>query len=283
MSSVVRCDWIGPFSWHGRGPYPDLVSPTAQVAGGIYIWCVPVGDTLRVNYIGKAEGNLPARIEHSYKCSMAGMDQEFVDPDSFEKGIRKVNWARRKAPYPKWGVEERSAIQRTYQCMVYFLAPLKLDDVSRLVQVESTLIRRCRSFDAVAGRFRSNNKLSRRDLGEIAIVSRLPASCGFSCPAVPCGVTILESGEIAPQQVAATTGSSIADSELLCRIEIDAAIMAGQPVIRGTRLTVRFILNVMAHGMAADELLSEYDGITLEDIRACLLFASTSAGIATNL
>jgi len=62
--------------------------------------------------------------------------------------------------------------------------------------------------------------------------------------------------------------------ELLDRISLDPSIMAGQPCIRGTRLTVHHILNVLAFGTAVEELLDEYDGLTRDDIAACLLFAS---------
>jgi len=62
--------------------------------------------------------------------------------------------------------------------------------------------------------------------------------------------------------------------ELLDRISLDPRIMAGQPCIRGTRLTVHHILNVLAFGTAVEELLDEYDGLTRDDIAACLLFAS---------
>ena len=50
--------------------------------------------------------------------------------------------------------------------------------------------------------------------------------------------------------------------------------MDGQPVINGTRLTVRFILNVLAQRTSVDELLKEYDGLILADVQACCLFAS---------
>ena len=51
--------------------------------------------------------------------------------------------------------------------------------------------------------------------------------------------------------------------------------MVGKPVIKGTRLTVEFILNLLAQGSTAEEIIEEYKGLTLEDIQACLLFAST--------
>ena len=50
--------------------------------------------------------------------------------------------------------------------------------------------------------------------------------------------------------------------------------MVGKPVIKGTRLTVEYILKRLAHGETADEILQEYAGLTGEDIQACLLFAS---------
>lgn len=62
--------------------------------------------------------------------------------------------------------------------------------------------------------------------------------------------------------------------QLLSRISTNPQVMAGQPCIRGTRLTVHHILNVLAFGALIDELLSDYDGLTHDDIAACLLFAS---------
>jgi uncharacterized protein (DUF433 family) len=63
------------------------------------------------------------------------------------------------------------------------------------------------------------------------------------------------------------------DRLLLERITVSPKILAGKPVIRGTRLSVEFILNVRAHGASEDEIITEYPGITVEDIRACYLFA----------
>ena len=50
-------------------------------------------------------------------------------------------------------------------------------------------------------------------------------------------------------------------------------MLAGKPTVRGTRLSVEFILNLLAHGASEEEILSEYEGLTPEDIAACLLFA----------
>ena len=63
------------------------------------------------------------------------------------------------------------------------------------------------------------------------------------------------------------------DQILLERITLNPKVMGGKPVIRGTRLTVEFILNLLAHNATTAEILDEYDGVTPEDIQACLLFA----------
>jgi uncharacterized protein (DUF433 family) len=69
-------------------------------------------------------------------------------------------------------------------------------------------------------------------------------------------------------------GVAMTDSELLERIVVDPAVMVGKPVIRGTRLTVDFILNRLGHGSTIDELVEEYEGLTAEDFQSCLIFAS---------
>ena len=66
------------------------------------------------------------------------------------------------------------------------------------------------------------------------------------------------------------------DQELLERITINPKVMVGKPVIRGTRLTVEYILNLLAHGATVTEIISEYQGLTKEDIHACILFATKS-------
>jgi uncharacterized protein (DUF433 family) len=66
------------------------------------------------------------------------------------------------------------------------------------------------------------------------------------------------------------------DSELLSRITLGPEVMVGKPVIKGTRLTVEYILGLLAHGATTAEILEEYQGLAAEDIQACLLFASKS-------
>ena len=58
------------------------------------------------------------------------------------------------------------------------------------------------------------------------------------------------------------------------RIVVDPRILAGKPVIRGTRLAVEFILELLAAGQSEIDILTNYPGLTREDILACLSYAS---------
>ena len=71
-------------------------------------------------------------------------------------------------------------------------------------------------------------------------------------------------------------GDDMNDRYLLERIVADPAVMLGKPVIKGTRLTVEYILNLLAHGADIAEILDEYEGMSAEDVQACLLFAANS-------
>jgi uncharacterized protein (DUF433 family) len=58
------------------------------------------------------------------------------------------------------------------------------------------------------------------------------------------------------------------------RIHINPEILVGKPVIKGTRLAVEFIIDLLAQGWTEEEILRNYPGITREDIQACLAYAS---------
>jgi uncharacterized protein (DUF433 family) len=72
----------------------------------------------------------------------------------------------------------------------------------------------------------------------------------------------------------------MSDELLLQRIVVDPEVMVGKPVIRGTRLTVEYVLNLLAHGCTVPEIVQEYEGLTPEDVRACLLFATRALASA---
>ena len=57
------------------------------------------------------------------------------------------------------------------------------------------------------------------------------------------------------------------------RITLDPNVLAGKPVIRGTRLAVEFVIGLMADGWGEADILGTYPGIVHEDIIACLAYA----------
>ncbi len=57
------------------------------------------------------------------------------------------------------------------------------------------------------------------------------------------------------------------------RIIVDPNILVGKPVVRGTRLSVAFLLGLMADGWPESEILRNYPGLTREDVLACLAYA----------
>lgn len=62
--------------------------------------------------------------------------------------------------------------------------------------------------------------------------------------------------------------------ELLKRISIDPNVCGGKPCIRGHRIWVSLILDLLASNMAVDDVLAEYPQLTADDIRACIAFGS---------
>jgi len=59
-------------------------------------------------------------------------------------------------------------------------------------------------------------------------------------------------------------------------ITLDPNILVGKPIIKGTRLAVEFIIDLLAQGWSIEEILRNYPGITREQIQACLSYASAA-------
>jgi len=62
----------------------------------------------------------------------------------------------------------------------------------------------------------------------------------------------------------------IKSNQLLEKTTLDPTVMVGKPVIKGTSLTVQYILGLIAKGATIKEILQEYRGLTKDDILACL-------------
>jgi uncharacterized protein (DUF433 family) len=57
------------------------------------------------------------------------------------------------------------------------------------------------------------------------------------------------------------------------RITLDPAVLAGKPIIRGTRIAVDFVNGLMAEGWTETDVLQNYPGLSHEDVAACLAYA----------
>ena len=67
-----------------------------------------------------------------------------------------------------------------------------------------------------------------------------------------------------------------AESELLTRITTRPDIFGGKPIIRGMRMAVEHVLEMLATGMSAEAILDEFPMLEPEDIQACLAYAHRS-------
>jgi uncharacterized protein (DUF433 family) len=65
------------------------------------------------------------------------------------------------------------------------------------------------------------------------------------------------------------------DERLLQRVAMDPRVMAGKPVIRGTRVPVDLLVRMLSQGVAEQEILNEYPGLEQTDIRAALAYAAS--------
>jgi uncharacterized protein (DUF433 family) len=65
--------------------------------------------------------------------------------------------------------------------------------------------------------------------------------------------------------------------ELLNRISINPNICFGKPCIRGHRIWVSLILDLLAAGMTSDEIIEDYPGLTIEDVQACIAYGAEMA------
>jgi uncharacterized protein (DUF433 family) len=63
------------------------------------------------------------------------------------------------------------------------------------------------------------------------------------------------------------------DPQILKRITADPLIFGGKPIVRGLRISVELILDLLAQGETEKSILADYPDLTPEDIRACLAYA----------
>ena len=57
------------------------------------------------------------------------------------------------------------------------------------------------------------------------------------------------------------------------RITVDPRVLVGKPIIKGTRIAVEFVVELLGRGWTVEQILQEYDHLRPEDIQACLVYA----------
>ena len=70
-----------------------------------------------------------------------------------------------------------------------------------------------------------------------------------------------------------------ANEELLTRIVVDPAICFGKPTIKGHRIWVSLILDLLAAGSSVGEVIEEYPQLTEDDVRACIAYGARLADV----
>ncbi len=61
---------------------------------------------------------------------------------------------------------------------------------------------------------------------------------------------------------------------MLERIEINSSILSGKPIIKGTRISVEFILELLSSGMSTESIIKEYPHLSKQDILAAVNYAA---------
>ena len=64
------------------------------------------------------------------------------------------------------------------------------------------------------------------------------------------------------------------DEQLLERITVDPAICRGKPCIKGHRIWVSLVMDLLAGGMTIEQVLAQYPGLESDDVRACMAYAA---------
>jgi len=58
------------------------------------------------------------------------------------------------------------------------------------------------------------------------------------------------------------------------RISIDPDVLVGKPVVKGTRIAVESIIDLLGRGYTVEQVIQQYDHLTAEDVQACLAYAA---------
>lgn len=156
----MRLAFEGPFAATGRGIGPALSGSRSANGTGIYFWCVPMTDTIRVAYLGKTVGSTRSfsrRIREEVDRFRAGLDGCF-DLADFKRGVRT------RIPFPATGRSE--LLEALIECSPVFVAPIS-SSTTDVLALESHLIRSIQAHSNEARSFLAHGgRLLRRPFGE---------------------------------------------------------------------------------------------------------------------
>lgn len=57
------------------------------------------------------------------------------------------------------------------------------------------------------------------------------------------------------------------------RIVVDPKVLAGKPIVKGTRMAVEFVIDLLGRGWTVEQVLEQYDHLSRDDVQACLAYA----------
>jgi uncharacterized protein (DUF433 family) len=58
------------------------------------------------------------------------------------------------------------------------------------------------------------------------------------------------------------------------RIAIDPDVLVGKPVVKGTRIAVELVIDLLGRGYTTAQVIEQYDHLTADDVQACLAYAA---------
>lgn len=102
---------------------------------------------------------------------------------------------------------------------------------------------------------------------------RFEGGCSRRLSRTLASLRTVDSGNVVPEEANSSKTERLATMTEHPRISLAPDVLAGKPVIRGTRLSVEFVIGLMADGWSEADILGNYPGVTRDDVIACLAYA----------
>lgn len=159
-SADVELRWSGPYPFIPKPGETGVFDTPVGYLPGVYIWAIEHEGAYLVNYVGKAKGEMGARIRGSFNHSLTGKDKLIVDPLDFASGKRRIIAKPTVSDFLA-NDEYRDSVLEAYRCLFAFLAPFSGDDDVRQY-IEAGLIRTLKDAVGNVNDFLCNRKHGKR-------------------------------------------------------------------------------------------------------------------------